>query len=315
MTVFTRSFLFACSALFVSVSFAHAQISALPPEVAEQVRALGPVIDPPKTAPIFAPFQQKEPYQGIAVKRDIAYGTDDRNKLDVFTPEKADSAPRPVLIFVHGGAYVAGNKRTGASPFYDNILLAAVANGFVGVNMTYRIAPAHPYPAGTEDVAKAVQWTLENIAASGGDPARIYVVSHSAGAAHVANYIAHKQFHGPKGTGMKAAILISGVFDQTTFPSAKNVVAYFGEDRTKYEERSSLKGLVESKLPLLVIDAEIDPPEFIAQSKVLNEALCAAGRCPTRITLAGHSHMSEVYAINSKDRQVMDAIAAFAKAN
>ncbi len=303
-----------CTSLFVLACLpAQAQLSALPPEVAEKVRALGPVIDPPKTAPIFAPFQQKEPYEDVAVKRDIAYGPDDRNKLDVFTPAKADASPRPVLIFVHGGAYIAGNKRTGTSPFYDNIMLAAVKNGFVGVNITYRIAPAHPFPAATEDLSKAVQWVLANIAASGGDPARVFLWGQSAGAAHAGNYIAHTQFHGPKGSGLKGAILMSGIFDQTVFPTAPNVVAYFGEDRSKYEERSSLKGIVASKLPLLVIDAEIDPPPFIAQSKLLNDALCAAGRCPVRITLPGHSHMSEVYSINTADRQVIDAVAAFAK--
>jgi acetyl esterase/lipase len=314
MKRFARGLVVAGIALLISFG-ANAQISALPPEVAAQVRALGPVIDPPKTAPIFAPFQQKEPYEGVAVKRDIAYGPDDRNKLDVFTPEKTESAPRPVLIFVHGGAYVAGNKRAGTSPFYDNIMLAALKNGFVGVNTTYRVAPAHPYPAATEDLSKAVQWVLDNIASHGGDPARIFIFGQSAGAAHVANYIAHKQFHGPKGVGVRGAILMSGIFDQVAFPTAPNVVAYFGEDRTKYEERSSLKGLVESKLPMLVIDAEIDPPSFVAQSKALNDALCAAGRCPTRLTLAGHSHMSEVYSFNTNDKHAMDAIAAFVKGN
>jgi acetyl esterase/lipase len=311
MSVFAFRTAALSAALFAALPV-QAQISALPPEVAEQVRALGPVIDPPKTAPIFAPFQQKEPYEGVVVKRDIAYGADDRNKLDIFTPEKADGT-RPVLIFVHGGAYVAGNKRAGTSPFYDNIMLAAVKNGFVGVNITYRVAPAHPYPAATEDLSRAVQWVLANVAASGGDPNRVFLWGQSAGAAHVGNYIAHTQFHGPKGIGIKAAILMSGIFDQVSFPTAPNVVAYFGEDRTKYEERSSLKGIVASKLPLLVIDAEIDPPPFIAQSKALNDALCAAGRCPERITLKGHSHMSEVYAINTADRQVIDAVTAFAK--
>jgi acetyl esterase/lipase len=301
--------------LFLSALLpAQAQLSALPPEVAEQVRALGPVIDPPKTAPIFAPLQQKEPYQGVTVKRDVAYGPDDRNKLDVFTPEKAEGT-RPVLIFVHGGAYVAGNKRTGTSPFYDNIMLAAVKHGFIGVNMTYRIAPAHPYPAATEDLSKAVQWVLANIAASGGDPSRVFLWGQSAGGAHAGNYIAHTQFHGPKGLGLKGAILMSGIFDQTVFPTAPNVVAYFGEDRAKYEERSSLKGIVASKLPLLVIDAEIDPAPFIAQSKLLNDALCAAGRCPERLTLKGHSHMSEVYSINTADKEAIEAVAAFAKKN
>jgi acetyl esterase/lipase len=292
---------------------AQAQLSALPAEVAEKVRALGPVIDPPKTAPIFAPFQQKEPYEGVAVKRDIAYGSDERNRLDVFAPEKAEASPRPVLIFVHGGAYIAGHKRTGTSPFYDNIMLAALKNGFVGVNITYRLAPAHPFPAAHEDISKAVQWVLANIAASGGDPARVFLWGQSAGAAHVGNYIAHAQVHGPNGHGLKGAVLMSGIFDQTVFPTAPNVVAYFGEDRSKYAERSSLSGIVASKLPLLVIDAEIDPAPFIAQSKLLNDALCAAGRCPERITLPGHSHMSEVYSINTDDKQAIEAVAAFAK--
>jgi acetyl esterase/lipase len=312
MLTFARKVLLSGFVVLLPALPAQAQLSALPPEVAAQVRALGPVIDPSKTAPIFAPFQQKEPYEGVAVKRDIAYGPDDRNKLDVFAPEKTNGT-RPVLIFVHGGAYVAGNKRTGTSPFYDNIMLAAVKNGFVGVNITYRLAPAHPYPAATEDLSKAVQWVLANIAASGGDPNRVFLWGQSAGAAHAGNYIAHTQFHGPKGVGIKGAILMSGIFDQVAFPTAPNVVAYFGEDRTKYEERSSLKGIVASKLPLLVIDAEIDPPPFAVQSKLLNDALCAAGRCPERITLPGHSHMSEVYSINTADRQAIDAVTAFVK--
>lgn len=296
------------AAFFLFSAGAHAQISALPAEIAQKVRELGPVIDPPKTAPLFAPLQQKEPYAGVTVKRDIAYGPDDRNKLDVFLPEKRDAA-RPVLIFVHGGAYIAGNKRTGASPFYDNILLAAVKNGFVGVNITYRLAPAHPWPAGTEDVAKAVQWVLASIAAEGGDPKRVFLMGHSAGAVHVANYVAHED-----GKGLSGAILVSGIFDQVTFPSAKNIVAYFGEDTTKYAARSSLSGLVKSKLPLLVTYGEIDPPSFIAQSNALNDALCKAGKCPAKfMKLARHSHMSEVYAINTKDEELMNAVTAFAR--
>ena len=71
----------------------------------------------------------------------------DRHLLDVFTPESG-SGTRPVLIYVHGGAFVGGNKRLPNSPFYDNIMLWAVKNGFVGVNTTYRLAPASPWPAG-----------------------------------------------------------------------------------------------------------------------------------------------------------------------
>ena len=120
---------------------AWAQQSPMPEDIAWKLLELGRVIDPPKTAELYAPLQEKEPYQGVTVERDVKYGPADRNLLDIFAPDTAASA-RPVLIFVHGGAFVGGDKRTTpTSPFYDNIMLWAVKNGFVGVNVT--IASRH----------------------------------------------------------------------------------------------------------------------------------------------------------------------------
>src|SRR5690348_9472825 len=115
------------------VTVASAGESAMPEDIAWKLQEIGQVIDPPNTAALYAPLQQKEPYQGVRTERDIKYGAAERNLLDIFMPETASSV-RPVLIFVHGGGFVAGNKRTGDSPFYDNIMLWAVRNGFVGVN-------------------------------------------------------------------------------------------------------------------------------------------------------------------------------------
>ena len=147
------------SALAVPVAMiagaAWAQESPMPEEIAWKLQEIGRVIDPPKTAALYAPLQQKEPYQGVKTERDVKYGPADRNLLDVFMPE-TNSSPRPVLIFVHGGGFVAGNKRDAGSPFYDNVMLWAVKNGFVGVNTTYRLAPQSPWPAGAEDFAAAV---------------------------------------------------------------------------------------------------------------------------------------------------------------
>src|SRR3972149_5062381 len=132
------------SALLVSVPFAaNAQ---MPPDIAAKIKEIGRVIDPPKTAAIYAPLQQKEPYAGVKVAFDIKYGPDARNALDVFTPENA-TGPLPVFIFVHGGGFVAGNKRgPNNSPFYDNFMLWAAKNGMVGVNATYRLSPRRPLP-------------------------------------------------------------------------------------------------------------------------------------------------------------------------
>src|SRR6202049_560944 len=139
----------------------------MPEEFARKLLELGPAIDGPDTAKLYAPLQEKEPYRGVKVERDVKYGAADRNLLDVFMPE-TPSPPRPVLIFVHGGAFVAGSKHDPGSPFYDNIMLWAVKNGFVGVNVTYRLAPQAMWPAGAEDLAAVVQWVSDNIAARGG---------------------------------------------------------------------------------------------------------------------------------------------------
>jgi triacylglycerol lipase len=236
------------------------------------------------------------------VTRDIKYGPDARHALDLFVPETPAAMPRPVLIFVHGGAFIGGNRRgPGGSPFYDNIMVFAVRNGMVGVNATYRLAPQNPWPAGAQDLGAAVRWVNENISVHGGNPARIFLMGHSAGAVHVASYVAHRQFHGPKGIGLAGAILVSGLYDLTTMPPGPPEKAYFGEDTSKYAERSSLAGLVAAPVPLMAAYAELDPPFFHQQAKQLNEALCKAGRCPRFVTLAKHSHMSEVYAINTAD--------------
>ncbi len=133
------------------------------PEIAEKIAAIGRVIDPIKTGAIYVPLHEREPYAGVTVARDIQYGPADRNRLDVFTADGASGA-RPVLIFVHGGGFTGGNKSTPGSPFYDNVPLWAARNGLVGVNITYRLAPQAPWPAGAEDIGLAVRWTIDNIA-------------------------------------------------------------------------------------------------------------------------------------------------------
>lgn len=287
--------------------------SQVPEPIATDLQFLGRVVNTQETGALYAPLQQKEPYAGVRVSRDQRYGPDaKRNLLDVFTPEPA-GALRPVLIFVHGGAFVGGARRVGESPFYDNILLWAVRNGMVGVNTTYRLAPQHLWPAAQEDLAAAIAWVRKNIATSGGDPNRIYLMGHSAGAAHVAQYVGHPQFHvGPEG-GIAGAIMVSGIFDPSTASVNPPLQAYFGNDAAVYAQRSALPGMAASRIPMLLAYAELDPPDFQQQAAQAEAALCAAGRCAPLLQLRGHSHMSEVYAINTPDTALTDAIRAFVR--
>lgn len=306
-----KSALVAVAALILALITARAEDNPMPDEIAWKLLELGRVIDPPKTAAIYAPLQQTEPYPGVKVERDVKYGPADRNLLDVFGPETSTS-PLPVLIFVHGGGFVAGNKRTGDSPFYDNIMLWAVKNGFVGVNMTYRLAPQAPWPAGSEDIASTIQWITTSIAARGGDPARIYLMGHSAGAIHVAGYVSHPELHKVEGGGITGAIMVSGIYDLTASPAGDAEIAYFGADTSRYAERSSLGGLQMTAIPLMIAAAELDPPRFIDQFNRLKDARCkAAGGCAHAILLPQHSHMSEVYSINTSEDRLTREILEF----
>jgi triacylglycerol lipase len=300
------------AALELGLTAAQAQQTPMPDDIAWKLIEFGRVIDPLRTAALYAPLQAKEPYPGVYVQRDVKYGAAERNLLDVFTPE-GGAAPRPVLIFVHGGAFIAGNKRTTPdSPFYDNVMLWAAQNGFLGVNITYRLAPKFPWPAGVEDVASAVQWVAAHAAQAGGDPSRIVLMGHSAGAVHVATYLAHPEFHKVPGGGLAGAIMVSGIYDLTASPLGDQELAYFGSDPSRFQERSSLAGLQAAAIPLMIASAELDPPRFVEQFELLKQTACKrpAG-CARAVMLPQHSHMSEVYSINTDDDRLTREILEF----
>jgi len=292
------------------MSAAQAQ---MPPDLAEKVAAMGRVVDPENTGKLYAPLQEKEPYAGVKVTRDVKYGSDPRNVVDIFVPETG-AAGRPVLMFVHGGGMIRGNKRPPGSPYYDNVMLFAAHHGMVGVNVEYRLAPQFAWPSGNQDLAAAIRLVADKAADLGADPNRIYLMGHSAGATHVASYISHPEFFGPKGSGLAGAILSSGGYDFTKDEQSEGRVAYFGTDPALLAQRSAVAGLIKTKIPFMMSSAELDPPPIAAQSALLKDALCKSEHCCVRsIVLPKHSHMSESYSINTADHQLSDQILEFIK--
>jgi triacylglycerol lipase len=286
----------------------------MPPDIAEKIAAMGRVVDPENTGKIYAPLQEKEPYAGVKVTRDVKYGSDARNVVDIFVPETG-AVGRPVLMFVHGGGYTRGNKRPPGSAFFDNIMVFAARHGMVGVNVEYRLAPGFPWPAGVEDMGAAVRFVNDKIASYGGDPNRVFLMGHSAGAGHVAAYVSHPEFHGPKGAGVAGAIFSSGPsYVLKTQEPAESTLAYFGADTSRYAERAALPGLVKTAIPFMISSAELDPPAIAEQFAVLKDAMCKSEHgCVRNIVLPKHSHMSESYAINTADTQLSDQILEFIK--
>jgi acetyl esterase/lipase len=282
--------------------------------MATQLRALGNEITPAAiegTAKLYGPEHEREPYQGVRLSRDQAYGADPRHLLDVFAPE-ASGLSRPVLLFVHGGGFVAGDKHRPGSPYQDNVALWAVRHGMIGVNMTYRLAPQHPWPAGAMDVGAAVAWVRAHIAQHGGDPARIYLMGTSAGAAHAGAYAVNSRFHAGDDAGIAGLVLLSGLYDMVTAPNSELKIAYFGDDEANYLSGSTLQGLTTTRIPLLLVLTEMDPPQFQRQTLVLlDQYLKHHHRLPFFVHMTGHNHLSSTMHLNTPDAYLGERLQDF----
>ena len=288
---------------------AGAAAAQVPADVAAKLRAIGPKIEVKETGAIFAAMLPKDFANGVKIERDLAYGTDPKQNLDVYTPAAGGGGAKPIMIFVHGGAFVGGDKGGAASPFYDNVLIWSVKNGMVGVNLNYRLAPGAPYPAGIEDLGSAIKWVEANAAKYGGDPKKIFIWGHSAGASHVGDYVGHPDLWGRTSSGLAGAVMTSAVYDL----SSTETSPYYGADKSKFAARQSAPGLLKTKVPLFISYAELDPEMFHVQAKAMNEALCKEKRCPRFLLIKDQSHIGETYAIGTADRQLSDGVLAFVK--
>src|SRR5690606_17379474 len=134
-----------------------------------------------------------------------------------------------------------------------------------GVTMTYRLAPQHQWPSGAEDLHLLLRFLRGQGAALGLQPQHIFLMGQSAGASHVASSVAHPDLQDPAELGLSGLILLSGMYDWTTMDPGPMGRAYLGEDSSLHAARSSLPGLLDCGLPLLVSLAECDPPMFEQQ--------------------------------------------------
>ena len=120
--------------------------------------------------------------RGYEATRDIAYGDGARRRLDVYRPsDLAPDAKAPVVVFIYGGSW-----RDGTKDEYRFVGDALTARGIVAVIADYRLYPEVTYPGFVDDTAAAVAWTYRNIERFGGDPHRIFIAGHSAGAYNAA---------------------------------------------------------------------------------------------------------------------------------
>lgn len=120
--------------------------------------------------------------QAGTIKTDVAFGDHPLQKLDVYLPDSP--AKSPVMVYIHGGGWAKGDKAAvGLKPAFFN------GKGWIFVSVNYRLLPEGKHPANVEDIALALAKIHDEVAGHGGDPERIFVMGHSAGA-HLAALVA-----------------------------------------------------------------------------------------------------------------------------
>lgn len=284
--------------------------------VMASLRALGDQFTPEQimaTRALYAPLVSRPADVGATVERDQAYGPDARQRLDVFHRREA-GGQLPVVVFVHGGGFVQGDKGGPDAPFYNNIGAWAVRAGFVGVTMTYRLAPAHKWPAGSEDVDSAVRWLVANVQRFGGSPQRIVLVGTSAGATHIAGYFAGHGRASGAASRVAGAVFLSGIYRFGSDDVDPHNDEYFGPDLARRSEFSTVATLATLRTPCLFTINENDPPPWHRQVAVLVEACVnATGRYPRVLYLEGHNHVSNVMQLSSPGDTLGEPLARFVR--
>ena len=281
----------------------------LPADVIAQLRALDPAITmelAQSSWALLTPFHEKAGYTAPKIDRDLRYGDDPRHRLDVHTAGGESNAP--VFVFVHGGGFVRGDKHIPGTPQYDLVGAWAVRHGYIGVTMTYRLAPEHKWPSGAEDVAGAVAWLRQNIARYGGDPDKIVLAGNSAGAVHVASFAAGQGGADP--ASVAGVAMLSGIYEVRTPQPGAPEHAYYGPDPDP--ETATLPGLLKAPVPLLFSVSERDPSFFQeAAAGMVSAWQERHGTVPDLVWVEGHNHMSTIGSLTIDESALGTALARF----
>ena len=262
----------------------------------------------------------------VRVADDVAYidDGDDKHRLDVFAPAGASSgAPLPVVIFVHGGWWRAGD-RSYYEPvvgLYGNVGTALADMGVVTVIPSYRLWPQiSSYTQQLDDLAAVIAHTKKHIADVGGDPSRIFLAGHSAGGHLVALLGAgpgQLTSRGLSATDIKGVIAISGIYDIAVTAAAADAeeqatfwTPFFGTP-AQQAAASPMSSFVSSSMPFLFLVGGADYKSCLREYATV-QTLFADNHRARFASTSGNTHEDMVLEVGTVDDDVGLRISAFA---
>lgn len=257
------------------------------------------------------------------VLRDLPYagkGSDPLQRLDLHLPDGKAGKPRPVFILIHGGGWVMGDKsNAGFAEPKTSWLLDA---GYIVASVNYRLSPAVSHPGHVEDVRRAIAWIQRKMPRHGGDPRRVWLLGHSAGAhlaALAAVDAAGLRAAGGDPGGLRGVVLLDGAgYDiPLQYPALREGSALqkmyrlaFTDDPAKQRDASPVHRVDQQPPPFLILHVarRVDSRR---QSALLAEALRAKGGSAEVVAVAGKTHGSISADCGKKGDPVTLAVARF----
>jgi acetyl esterase/lipase len=220
-----------------------------------------------------------EPKGSLTITRDIQYGPGPRGRLDVYAP-KARKPDRPVVVFFYGGGWETGEKDQ-----YAWAGAALARQGYVVVVPDYRVYPQVRWPAFLEDSARAVRWARDHAADYGGDPTRLVLMGHSAGAYNAAMLALDHRWLGAVGmnpdTDVRCLVGLAGPYDFLPLQS-EVLKTIFGPEQTR-PATQPVEYVTAAAPPMLLIapvkDSVVDPENVTRLARRVREK---GGRVETR---------------------------------
>jgi len=267
---------------------------------------------------------RKEGLPAERIVEDVAYwdhpeADPHKHRLDLFLPV---GEGWPMAIFVHGGGWSTGDKnlRFGGADIYGNIGRYLARRGIGAAVINYRLLPTVALSDQFDDVARAVAWVHDHLDAYGGNPERLFLMGHSAGAHFISRVVFDPALLGAYGLSPEAVcgvIAVSGVaYDLTD----EEILA--GSNRAYFEKRfgaiddwqravSTLPLLTAEAPPFLILYAEGEPQRLQRQSQLLDAALGEAGVSSEVVVVPGQSHARILLTLSRDDKTAGPALRAF----
>lgn len=257
------------------------------------------------------PFSFARP--GVERFEDIAYGTHPRQRLDILRLSEKNGAPtwlRPVLLHVHGGGWIIGKKHQQGQP----LLYYLAQQGWLCLDINYRLAPEYHLPDGLVDIKIAIAWARQNIKSLGGDPDFIAISGESAGGhlcaltALTANDPELQPGFSEVDTAVQATVPLYGIYDFTNssdsvsgMPMRKFLTRYvmpesFCQAPELWRKLSPLERIHTGAPPFFVLQGSSDCLALMEETRSFVEKLKATSKAPAILAeIEGAQHGFELF--------------------